>query len=102
MNEILSVQSMAKKPRQTISEPESITFTKVNLERVQHPHSDPLVIQLRMNNYDVKRILMNTGSSVEVTYYDFFKQPKLAQSDLKPAQLPWSNSTLNLIGLWGQ
>ena len=44
----------------------SITFTKADLERVQHPHSDPLVIQLRLHNYDVKRILVDTNSLVEV------------------------------------
>ncbi|GFS46047.1 ovate family protein 13 [Actinidia rufa] len=51
--------------RQAVSELESITFTRADLERVQHSHYDPLVIQLRMNNYDVKRILVDTGSSVK-------------------------------------
>ncbi|GFZ19724.1 hypothetical protein Acr_28g0004290 [Actinidia rufa] len=32
---------------------------------VQHPHSDLLVVQLRISGYDVKRILVNTGSSVK-------------------------------------
>ena len=44
MNEVLSVQSMAKKPRQTMSKPGSITFSKANLEKVHHPHTDPLII----------------------------------------------------------
>ena len=55
MNEVLSVQSMAKKPRQMVFELGSITFFKVDLEKVQHSHSDLLVIQLRMNGYDVKK-----------------------------------------------
>ena len=66
MHEVLSVKT-------STTEPGSITFTKNDLERVQHPYSDPLVIQLKMNNYDVKRILVETGSSVEVMYYDLFK-----------------------------
>ena len=53
-------------------------FTKADLERVQHPHSDPLVIQLRMNGYDVKMILVDIGSSVEVIYYNLFKQLELS------------------------
>ncbi|GFS29937.1 hypothetical protein Acr_00g0009190 [Actinidia rufa] len=77
---------LIKKPRHTVFESGSITFTKADLERVQHPHTDPLVIQLRMNNYDVKRILVDTRSSVEVMYYDLFKQLKLPQSDLKPSR----------------
>ena len=78
MNEVLSIQSMAKKPRQMMSEPGNITFTTDDLEKVQHPYSDPLVIQLRMNGYDVKRILVDTKSSVEMMYYDLFKQLKLS------------------------
>ncbi|GFY95462.1 hypothetical protein Acr_10g0008470 [Actinidia rufa] len=42
MHEVLSVQSPAKKPGQTTSKPRSIMLTKADLERVQHPHSDPL------------------------------------------------------------
>ena len=49
-----------------MSKPNSITLTKANLEQVQHPHSDPLVIQLRVYNYDVKRILVDTGNSIAV------------------------------------
>ncbi|GFS42559.1 hypothetical protein Acr_00g0080540 [Actinidia rufa] len=66
MHEALSVHSLAKKPRKETTKSGSITFTKADLERVHHPHFDPLVIQLRMNNYDVRRILVDTGSSVEV------------------------------------
>ncbi|GFS32686.1 hypothetical protein Acr_00g0024030 [Actinidia rufa] len=43
MYEVLSVYSSAKKSRTVASELESITFTKTDLERVQHPHSDPLM-----------------------------------------------------------
>ena len=83
IHEVLLVQSPIKKPRQTTSEPRSITFTKANLERVQHSYTDPLVIQLRMNDYDVKRILVDTGSSIEVMYYDLFKQLKTHSIRLK-------------------
>ena len=53
MYEVLSVQSPAKKTRQTTTELGSIIFTKVDLERVQH--------------------LGGMESSVEVMYYDLFK-----------------------------
>ena len=85
MNEVLSVQSMAKKMRHTMFEPENITFSKAGLERVQHPHANPLVIQPKINNYDVKKILVDTGSSVEVMYHNLFKQPKLSKIYLKPS-----------------
>ncbi|GFZ11224.1 hypothetical protein Acr_22g0006220 [Actinidia rufa] len=61
---------------------------EADLERVQHPHSNSLVVQLRIDRYDVKRILVDTGSSVKVMYYDLFKQLKLPQDKLKPARAP--------------
>ena len=91
MNEVLLIQSMVKTPRQMMFESRSNTFSKANLERVQHPHADPLVIRLRINNYDVKRILVDTGSSIEVMYYDLFKQLKLSKLDRKLAQAPLVN-----------
>ena len=58
------------------------------MERVQHLHVDLLVIQLKINNYDVKIILVDTTSSIEVMYFDLFKQLKISQADLKHARAP--------------
>ena len=62
MHEILSVQLVTKKPKQSSLELESITFTKENLERIQHSHNNPLVIQLQIHNYNIKRILAYSDS----------------------------------------
>ncbi|GFY92772.1 GPI-anchored adhesin-like protein, putative [Actinidia rufa] len=88
MHEVLSVQSLPKKMKAAEAERECVTFFRADLERVQHPHSDPLVVQLRIGGYDVKRIFVDTGSSVEVMYYDLFKQLKIPQEQLKPARAP--------------
>ncbi|XP_057459235.1 uncharacterized protein LOC130749892 [Actinidia eriantha] len=88
MHEVLSVRSMPKKMKAAEAEKECITFSQEDLERVQHPHSDPLVVQLRISRYDVKRILVDTRSLVEVMYYDLFKQLKLPQDELKPVRAP--------------
>ncbi|GFS40182.1 hypothetical protein Acr_00g0066980 [Actinidia rufa] len=66
MHEVLSVQPLPKKIKTAETEREYVTFSRADLERVQHPHSDPLVVQLRIGGYDVKRILVDTGSSVEL------------------------------------
>ncbi|GFZ01188.1 hypothetical protein Acr_14g0008230 [Actinidia rufa] len=88
MHEVLSVQAPPKKIKTAETERDYVTFSRAELERVQHPHSDPLVVQLRIGGYDVKRILVDTGSSVEVMYYDLFKQLKIPQEQLKPARAP--------------
>ncbi|GFS33863.1 hypothetical protein Acr_00g0030950 [Actinidia rufa] len=86
MHEVLSVQSLPKKMKAAETNRECVTFSRADLERVQHPHSDPLVVQLRIGGYDVKRIIVDTESSVEVMYYDLFKQLKIPQDQLKPAR----------------
>ena len=33
------------------------------------PHSDPIVIKLKIANYDISRVPMDTGSSTGVMFY---------------------------------
>ena len=51
---------------------EQIVFTNQDLERVQLPHSDALVVTLRIGEFDVKRVLIDPGSSVEIMYESLF------------------------------
>ena len=46
------------------------------------PHGDALVITLRIEGYDVKRVLVDQGSTVEVMYPDLYKELKLRPEDL--------------------
>ncbi|GFZ02308.1 hypothetical protein Acr_15g0009160 [Actinidia rufa] len=62
MHEVLLVQTLPKRTKLIEVKRECVTFSKADLERVQHPHSDPLVVQLKIGGYDVKRILVDTGS----------------------------------------
>ena len=46
------------------------------------PHDDALVVTLRIGGYDVKRVLVDQGSIVEVMYPDLYKGLKLKPEDL--------------------
>ena len=37
------------------------------------PHDDALVVTLRIVGYDVKRVLVDQGSAVEIMYPDLYK-----------------------------
>jgi hypothetical protein len=39
-----------------------ISFSDSDLRDVQLPHNDPLVVTLRIGNYDVQRVLIDQGS----------------------------------------
>ncbi|XP_057432272.1 uncharacterized protein LOC130725025 [Lotus japonicus] len=49
------------------------------------PHKDdPVVVQLRVNNFNVRRVLLDQGSSDDIIYGDAFDKLGLSDSDLTP------------------
>ena len=54
-----------------------ISFFNVNAEGVQTPHDDAIVVSMTIANYDVKRILVDNGSSVDILFYDAFSKMNL-------------------------
>ena len=46
------------------------------------PHDDALVVTLRIVGYDVKRVLVDQGSAVEIMYPDLYKGLNLKPEDL--------------------
>ena len=52
------------------------------------PHDDALVVTLRIRGYDVKRVLVDQGSAVEVMYPDLYKGLKLRPEDLTAYDSP--------------
>jgi hypothetical protein len=59
-----------------------VSFSDEDLTDVQMPHSDPLVITLRIGNYDVKRVLIDQGSFAEVMYKGLYEKLGLKEADL--------------------
>ena len=59
------------------------------------PHDDALVVILKIGGYDVKRVLVDQGSGVEIMYLDLFKELKLRPEDLACYDSP-------LIGFYGK
>ena len=54
-----------------------ITFPPVNSNRVLQPHEDALVLTLGINGFDVRRILVDLGSSVDLLQMSSYKQMRL-------------------------
>ncbi|GKV26048.1 hypothetical protein SLEP1_g35410 [Rubroshorea leprosula] len=50
-----------------------ITFTSADLETVITPHNDPLVTSVRINNCEVQRVLVDTGSASDIMYFHCFE-----------------------------
>ena len=66
------------------------------------PHDDALVIILRIGGYDVKRVMVDQGSTVEILYPDLFKGLNLRIEDLTPYNSPLISFEGKVIILKGQ
>ena len=52
------------------------------------PHDDALVVTLRIGGFDVRRVLVDPGSAVEVMYHDLYKGLNLRPEDLTAYDSP--------------
>ncbi|XP_057443228.1 uncharacterized protein LOC130735146 [Lotus japonicus] len=66
-----------------INQPD-ITFTVRDFEGVQPHEDDPIVVMLRIADYEIERVLLDQGSSAELIYGDAFEKLGLTESDLLP------------------
>ena len=46
------------------------------------PHADALVVTLRIEGYDVKRVMVDQGSGIEIMYLNLYKELNLRPKDL--------------------
>ena len=52
------------------------------------PYDDALVVTLRIGGYDVRRVLVDQGSAVEIMYSDLYKGLDLKSKDLTAYESP--------------
>ena len=57
------------------------------VETIQ-PHDDTLVVTLKIGGYDVRRVLVDQGSAVEIMYPNLYKWLNLKPEDLTAYESP--------------
>ncbi|XP_073137511.1 uncharacterized protein [Henckelia pumila] len=62
----------------------NISFGREDLKDVVILHNDPLLVTLTIANYDVARIFVDTGSSVNIIFKETLDQMKLEGFELDP------------------
>ncbi|VFQ95927.1 unnamed protein product [Cuscuta campestris] len=77
--------------KHTRSEP--IVFTDRDLPPTGEDHNDPLVITLDINGVDIARVLVDTGSSVNILYLETFQKLRCCRTQLEPLKTPLSGFT---------
>ena len=71
-----------------------ITFSEDDAEGVEFPHQDALVISATIADFEVKRVLVDGGSSADILFAEAFDQMLISLGRLTPAMTP-------LLGLGG-
>lgn len=50
-----------------------------------HPHNDdPMAISVKCETWEIKRVLVDQGSSINILYWDAFERPHLDPEDPNP------------------
>ncbi|VFQ74810.1 unnamed protein product [Cuscuta campestris] len=83
----------AEPPRRKHTRREPIVFTDRDLTPTGEDHNDPLVITMEINGVDVARVLVDTGSSVNILYLETFQKLRLCRTQLEPLKTPLSGFT---------
>ncbi|KAK3003569.1 hypothetical protein RJ639_018904 [Escallonia herrerae] len=77
-------QGSAKRPRTSTS----LEFNDADLDGISLPHDDALVITLRVDAFNIKRFLVDTGSSADIIFEDAFNQMGISDDRVKPISSP--------------
>ena len=80
----------------------SLSFSDEDKIGTIQPHGDALVVTLRVGGYDVKRVMVDQGSCVEVMYPDLYKGLNLKLEDLTAYDLPLAGFDGKLVASKGQ
>ncbi|XP_028082590.1 uncharacterized protein LOC114283911 [Camellia sinensis] len=90
IQQVISVEPASKKVHTVPKSPLcTVSFIRKDLEGIQHPHTDALIITVGIGKrFDVKRVLVDQGSATEILYYDLFRKLGLSEQHLTPAIAP--------------
>ena len=63
--------------RARVSIQPALSFSDEDKIGIIQPHDDDLVVTLKIGGYDVKRVMVDQGSGVEIMYLDLYRRLKL-------------------------
>ncbi|XP_063949854.1 uncharacterized protein LOC108221222 [Daucus carota subsp. sativus] len=80
----------------------AMAFDNVDLEKVIFPYDDPLVITPVIGNSSVKRVLVDSGASVDILFYNAYEKMGYSDSQLTPSDMPiysFNNAETKIEGM---
>lgn len=71
-----------------VKEAYELKFTEHDMQGVDTPHNDALLLTIDINTYDIKRILIDPRSSSEIMYHSLYKKLDLPASQVWATDMP--------------
>ena len=85
---VQNVQLTGSVPKIARRESPIIGFLEEDARRLHHPHDDALIVNIRVGDYNVHRVLVDNGSSADILYYPTFQQIGIDRAQLIPTNAP--------------
>ncbi|XP_030922982.1 uncharacterized protein LOC115949853 [Quercus lobata] len=95
--QLLAEESQLEPKRARMNFHPILIFSEEDKIGTTQPHDDALLITLRIGDYDVKRVMVDGGSGVEVIYPDLYKGLRLKPEDLMPYNSPLMSFDRKLV-----
>ena len=95
--EINNVQSQLPSMKMPRNDEPNIVFSKRDSHSIRKPHDDPLIIMLKVEEFNIHRVLIDNGRSANIIYLTAFQQMKLDKGRIKPFTSPLVSFTRDRI-----
>ena len=88
MARLSSEEGVSEPKRAKVLIQPSLCFSDKDKAGTIQTHDDALVVTLRIGGYDVRRVLVDQGSAIEIMYPDLYKGLNLKSGDLTAYKSP--------------
>ena len=85
---IVAEDTKSKPKRARVEIQLALSFSNEDKIGTIQPHNDALMVTLRIEGYDMKRVMVDQGSAAEIMYPDLFRRPNLKPEDLTAYDSP--------------
>ena len=86
---VQNVQLTGLVPKIARRESPIIRFSEEDARRLHYPHDDALFVSIRVEDYNMHRVLVDNGSSADILYYPAFQQMGISRKRLIPTNAPF-------------
>jgi len=73
-----------------------ITFTDRDFKGINPSQDDPMVISVDIDNFTIKKALVDQGSSVDILYWKTYKAMRIPVEEM----MPYNDHVVGFSGEW--